>query len=223
MRNRNLARLCTVALLILAALTSLPSRSDAGWSYEGVRWRMLGRGAIGFGQGSSPPGGTDTTYVSGAPARSDTTTSWNMLDCEHLPLETQGANAADSVASAYVVVVGDSSVASSINFKNTTVTLQVNYAQSSTGWQTIYSALSPLATDGTKALIVPIFSRLAAITTDLGIDYTHPGDSFAPAMRAIVTWGTAAAVPSARVYIKKYSGVQQIGRQGSAAPSFGPN
>jgi hypothetical protein len=49
-----------------------------------------------------------------------------------------------------------------------------------------------------------VFQRLASITTDLGIDLTMPGTCFAPQMRALVTWGASSAVPSARVYVKKF-------------------
>lgn len=193
-----------IALALTAlALASFTATANAGWTVEDVKWRHFGRGNLGFSeQGTSRM--SDTMYVSAAPARADTTASWSMLDVDAIGYIEQGSAAADSIASAYFVIQADSSVASSVNFKNTTVTLQVNYGQSSAGWMTVRSALSPLATDAAKILVVPIWDRLAAITTDLGIDLAHPFDSHAPAMRAIVTWGTSAAVPSARVVIKKF-------------------
>ena len=213
MRNRNLARLCTVALLTLAAIGAVSWPAQAAWKIEDVKWRFYGRGNIGFGENGTLRY-TDTTFVSAAPARVDTTTAWTMLDCDNMPLTTQGANAADSLAAGYLIIVADSTVASSVNFKNTTVTIQVNYGFNSAAWQNFAAAYSPLATDGTKALIVPLFERLAAITTDVGIDYLHPHDIFAPQMRALVTWGTAAAAPMSRIRIKKFITSQTVTRQG---------
>ena len=167
--------------LTALALVSFTATANAGWSYESVKWRHLGRGALGFSENGTARI-CDTLYVSAAPARVDTTAAWSMLDCDNLFATEQGqtATTADSLAPAYVVIQADSSVASSVNFKNTTVTIQVNYGTSSAGWQTLHSALSPLATDGTKTLIVPVFQRLLSITTDLGIDLTMPGSCFAP-------------------------------------------
>lgn len=193
------------ALLILTAFAGV---SEASWDYQigengGPKWRHFGRGDIGFSENGSLRY-SDTLYVSAAPARVDTTTEWSMLDVDAIGYIEQGSAAADSIASAYFVIQGDSTVASTVSFKNTTVTLQVNYGRNNAGWVTVRSALSTLATDGTKTLIVPIWDRLAAITTDLGIDLAHPFDSHAPRMRALVTWGTSAAVPSAIVGIKKF-------------------
>lgn len=199
----------TGALLGALLLTvAFASSSQAAWKMElgangGPKWHHTGRGDLGFAEYGTTRS-SDTLYVSAAPARADTTTEWTMLDVDPIGYVEQGSAAADSVASAYFVIQGDSTVASSINFKNTTVTLQVNYGQNNAGWGTVRSALSPLATDGAKTLIVPIWDRLAAITTDLGIDLAHPFDSHAPRMRAIVTWGTAAAVPSAICGVKKF-------------------
>lgn len=194
-----------LAMVFVAVLAGSAFASNAVWrtgAVGTVKWRHAGAGALGFSQPAA--GFSDTTYVSAAPARADTTTEWSMEDVMPVGVDEFGSAAADSLTPAYFIIQADSSVASSVNFKNTTVTFQVNYGLSTTGWQTVYSALSPLATDGVKTLIVPIFQRLAAITTDVGIDFKHPGDIFAPRVRAIVTWGTSAAVPSATVRIKKH-------------------
>jgi len=202
--------------LFVLSLLAFAAPAFAGWKLDDkVKWRHFGRGDIGFSENgfatatSTPisPRGSDTLWVSAAPARVDTTSEWSMLDCDTEPLTTQGANTADSLAAAYFIIAADSNVASTVNFKNTTVTFQVNYGFNAGNWQTIFgAAISTLPTDGTKTLIVPIFRRLAAITTDLGIDLGHPGDAFAPRMRALVTWGTAAAAPQCRIRIKKWAG-----------------
>lgn len=196
------------ALLTLTALVTFSSPSEAAWKWEygangGPKWHHTGRGDLGFSENGTTRS-SDTLYVSAAPARADTTTEWTMLDVDAIGYIEQGSATADSVASAYFVIQSDSTTASTVNFKNTTVTLQVNYGQNIGGWSTVRSALSPLATDGAKILIVPIWDRLAAITTDLGIDLAHPFDSHAPRMRAIVTWGTSAAAPSSAIGIKKF-------------------
>jgi len=213
MTNRTFVRWATSALLTLGLILVAVAPASAAWKYEPIKWRHGNAGALGFSV-PQPNLYSDTTFISAAPARADTTTAWSMLDSEPFPGVENGATAttADTIAAGYVVIAGDSTVASTVDFTNTTVTIQVNYGVNSTGWQTIQSATSPLATAGTKALLVPMYQRLGAITTDLGIDFKHPGDIFAPQVRAIVTWGTAAAVPSARVYVKKWVGRNVIQR-----------
>lgn len=210
--------------LLVASLAAWAGSAHAGWTLDDkVRWRHFGRGDIGFSEAgfatslSNPvtPRGSDTMYVCAAPARVDTTTEFSLLDCDAQPTTSQGATAVDSLVGAWFIIVADSNVASTVNFKNTTVTFQVNYGGNAGNWQTVFSAVSTLATDGTKNLIVPIWRRLAAVSTDLGIDYTYPDAIMAPRVRALVTWGTSSAAPQCRIRIKKWATGPVIQRQGS--------
>lgn len=205
MLNRLTARWLVPALLSIAALLCFSTPADAAWKLENVKWRMNGRQAIGFG---APDGrGTDTTYVSAAPARADTTTEWSMIDAEPYAFGNGIPTTADSVFAGHVIVAGDSAVASTVDFTGTTVTLQVNYGDRAGGWQNFASAISPLPTAGTKSVFIPLLARNVSITADIGPDYLSPGQIFAPRLRAIVTWGTSAAVPSARVRVRKWIGI----------------
>ena len=79
------ARLMQVAL-VASSLLMLSATAHAAWKVEDLRWRMLGRQAIGFSASNPVINGTDTSFVAAAPARLDTTTSWSMLDCDNVSL-----------------------------------------------------------------------------------------------------------------------------------------
>ncbi len=207
MLNRTLTRWLLPALLMLVAVPAF-----AAWNYEAVKWRHFGRGDLGFSEGSVTPRGSDTLYVSAAAARVDTTTAWNMLDAEPSPTGTIsiGGATADSTQVGAVIVVGDSAVASTFAWGATTMQLQVNYGANSTGWTSVGSTISPLATTTQKSIVFPIWN-LPVATAHLGsTTFNATYNVFAPNVRALITWGTAAAVPQARVYVRKWIGTGVI-------------
>ncbi|HXJ68250.1 MAG TPA: hypothetical protein VNM39_05045, partial [Verrucomicrobiae bacterium] len=148
MLNRLVRRWLLPALALLFVGLALPAH--AAWNYEPLKWRHFGRGDLGFSEGSVVPRGSDTTYVSAAAARVDTTTEWNMLDAEPQTPTSIGGTAADSSQIGAVIVCGDSTVASTFTWAATTVTIQVNYGQQNTGWTTVGAAISPLGTTTQK-------------------------------------------------------------------------
>ena len=215
MQHRTL-RWLAPALLALAFVVGLVGSASAAWNYESVKWRRQNN-ATGYNGGvyGIPPNGVgllDTTYVSAAAARVDTTNAWNMLEAEPSPTGTIsiGGATADSSQVGAVIVSGDSSVASTFAWGATTMQLQVNYGSNSTGWTSVGGTISPLATTTQKAIVFPIWN-LPVATAHLGsTTFNASYNVFAPAVRAIITWGTAAAVPSARVYVRKWLGTGVI-------------
>jgi len=194
------------ALFVLVGFIGLVPSAHAAWTYEPLKWRHFGRGDLGFSEGSVTPRGSDTTYVSAAAARVDTTTEWNMMETEPQTPTSIGGTAADSSQIGAVIVTGDSAVASTFTWAATTITIQVNYGSQNTGWTTVGAAISPLGTTTQKAIIAPMIpcpvgtAHLGSTTFNAAYNY------YAPRCRALVTWGTAAAVPSARVYVRKWIG-----------------
>lgn len=127
-----------------------------------------------------------------------------MMDSEPQSPTSIGGTAADSSQIGAVIVCGDSTVASTFTWAATTVTIQVNYGQSNTGWTTVGAAISPLGTTTQKAIIAPMIA-LPVGTAHIGsTTFNAAYNFFAPRVRALVTWGTAAAVPMARVYVRKW-------------------
>jgi hypothetical protein len=192
----------------LAALSitlgALPAK--AAWTYEPVKWRRQNN-ATGYNGGVYGIPTTvpfDTTYASAAAARVDTTAEWNMLDAEPPAAVSGSATTADSTQVAAVVVAGDSTVASTFAWAATTVTVQVNYGQSNTGWTTVGAAISPLGTTTQKAILAPLFTTPVGTAHIGSTTFNAAFNIFAPRCRALVTWGTAAAVPMARVYVRKW-------------------
>ena len=209
--NRNLTRWLMPALFALSTvLAAMPAH--AAWSYDPVKWhRQNNATAYNGGVYGIPPclcGQFDTTFVSAAASRVDTTGSWSMLDAEPSPLGSVslGATTVDSTQTGAVVIAGDSTVASTFAWGATAIQLQVNYGSNAAGWTSYGPSISPLPTTTQKAAYFPILQYPVA-TAHLGSTTNyHTYGMFAPAMRAIVTWGAAAAVPSARVFVRKWIG-----------------
>src|SRR5690349_3642218 len=137
MLNRLLRRWLLPALGLMFLVSALPAH--AAWTYEPVKWRRQNNatGYNGGVYGIPPTIPFDTTFVSAAASRVDTTAEWNMLDTEPQSPTTIGGTAADSSQVAAVVVCGDSTVASTFAWAATTVTIQVNYGVNGAGWTTV--------------------------------------------------------------------------------------
>jgi hypothetical protein len=225
MLNRIMARWLMPALLVIVALSAFSPPADAAWTITkrgDINWRHRGAGAIGFGQPAS--GFSDTSSVSAAPARLDTTTEWSMLNCDNMTVGAQGTVTEDSLAPAYFILQADSSVASSVAYTTTAIQFQVNYGSSDVGWVSTNGTAYPHNfTNLAKIVHQPIWSRVSGLLdkdamAEAGGATTGatPG-IFAPRMRAIVTWGTAAAVPTCRIFVKKWVTEQAITHQGVSA------
>lgn len=212
-------RWLALALVVLASVLGFVGQAHAAWRMEDLPFRMLGRQAIGFSARNTMIGGVDTLFVAAAPARADTSMEFSLLDCENLSTAQYGVTTTDSVACAYIVIQADSNVASTITFKATTVTLQVNYGDSPAGWTPATGAFSALPADNAKSFSVPIFENA---TFGQAVLVGSRSLVFAPRARVIVTWGASAVAPQSRLFIKKNAGMQQINRAGPSAPSFGP-
>ena len=217
--QHTLKRWLMPALMALAfAVTLAPAPVKAAWTYDPVLWRRQNN-AVGYNGGTYgiPANGVgfkDTLFVSAAAARLDTTNSWSMLDAEVSPIGavSLGATTVDSSVVATVIVAGDSTVASAFVWAATTIQLQVNYGSNASGWTSYGPSISPLPTTTQKAAYFPVF-QFPVATAHLGSTTNyHTYGQYAPAMRAIVTWGTAAAVPSARVYVRKWIGNSTINK-----------
>lgn len=196
------------ALALLCVLGVAASAGDAlaYWKLQPVKWTHPGTtphsdftvvaGLRGWAR--------DTLTIPMAAAKVDTSAEFSLLDCDMpTPIDYgRTATTGDSTAFAFVCLVADSGVASSVNWKNTTVALQVNYGDGA-GWQTGLS-WATLPTDGQKVNILPIWSSLSALTNDLPVDLTSPLGLVAPRARIIVTGGTAVAAPQTRIYVKKF-------------------
>lgn len=201
--RQNLTRWMLSALAVVTIALAVPAH--AAWNYESVKWHFQGRQAIGL---LGVAGIGDTTFLSAAPSRSDTSAAWNMLEAEPSPTGTisiGGATADSSQAGAFIISA-DSSVASTLAWLATTVQFQVNYGTSSTGWTSVGSTISPLGTTTQKALIFPMWN-LPVATAHLGsTTFNATYNIFAPSVRAIVAWPASAAVPQARCYVRKWLG-----------------
>lgn len=211
MLNRLLRRWTLPALALLFTFQALPVH--AAWSLEPVKWRRQNN-ATGYNGGVYGIPLTvpfDTATVTAAASRVDTTAEWNMLDTEPSSLgATIGGSTADSTQLGAFIVCGDSTVASSFTWGATTCQFQVNYGTQSTGWTSVGSTISPLATTTQKAIIFPIW-QLPVATAHLGSTaFNATYNIFAPRCRAIITWGASAAVPTARAYVRKWIGTGYI-------------
>lgn len=193
----------------LLLLTAFASTALAEWHFEPVKWSHpgitsstdFGSVALAVHRGFV----RDTTWIPMAVARVDTSAEFSLLDCDPIPPAQYGRTAAtgDSTALAFVCLVADSSVASTVTWNSTAVQLQVNYGRGA-GWQNASNG-SGIPTSGQKVLIAPIWASLSALTNDLPIDLTSPLGNVAPRARIIVTGGAASvAAPSTRIYVKKW-------------------
>ena len=208
--RQNLTRWMLSALALVTLALAVPAH--AAWNYESVKWHFQGRQAIGLAGQPGFGGVGDTTWLSAAPSRSDTSGSWNMLDAEPSPTGTIsiGGATADSTQVGAFIIAADSTVASTLAWLATTVQFQVNYGSNSTGWTNVGSTISPLGTTTQKALIFPMW-QLPVTTAHLGSTaFNATYNIFAPNVRAIVAWPASAAVPMARCYVRKWIGTGVI-------------
>lgn len=198
----------------LLLTTALVATANAAWVYQPVKWTHPGLTSSQDGTLFANHKGfvRDTTWLPMAAAKVDTTAEFSLSDAELIGPAEYGrtSTTADTLVGAWVLLVADSNVASSVNWKNTTVTLQVNYG-SGAGWQTA-PTLTVTMTDGQKVLPIPLVASVPALTNDIPVDLTTPVLAFgAPRYRAIVTGGTSVAAPMTRVYVKKFiRGVQEF-------------
>jgi hypothetical protein len=191
-------------------LLTFAGMASAAWNYESVKWHHYSTNpGAGSGVGSFV---ADTTWIPALAARTDTTGAWNMLEAEPSPMGTIsiGGATADSTQVGALIISADSTVASTLAWGATTVQFQVNYGSSISGWTSVGGTISPLPTTTQKAAIFPMW-QLPVATAHLGsTNFNATYNIFAPAVRGIVTWGSGAAVPSARVYVRKWLGTGVI-------------
>ena len=198
---KHLTRIALAMLLV----TAFAATAHADWNTVPVMWKHWGLTESNAATFSGLRGWMrDTTYIPMAAAKVDTSAAFSLEDVDMITNLDFGrtATTGDSVASAYVVLVADSSVASSVNWKDTSVKLQVNYGQGA-GWQDAQS-WALLMTDGQKVMPLPIWQATATITNDLPINLASPSLLYAPSCRVIVTGGTSVAAPQTRIFIRKY-------------------
>lgn len=204
--RQNLTRWMLSALALVTLALAVPAH--AAWNYEQVKWHFQGRQVIGLAGPAGFGGVGDTTWLSAAPSRSDTTAAWSMLDAEPSPIGavSLGASTVDSSQVGAVIIAADSSVASTLAWLATTVQLQVNYGVNASGWTNYGPTISPLPTTTQKAAYFPIL-QFPVGTAHLGSTTNyHTYGIFAPSVRAIVAWPASVAVPMARVYVRKWIG-----------------
>lgn len=186
------ALLAAIALVVTAPLAHArwSEPQDISW------WRARSNTVQGF------PNRADTLYTPIAASKADTSAAFNLLDSDLPGIWALGKSAADSTQVGWLVILGDSTVTNTVNFKATTCAIQVNWGASSIGWTTAVTYTSA-QTDGTKFWAIPLFASLGALT-DYGIDAAQVGYLFAPSLRVIVTGGSSATVPMARIRLIKY-------------------
>lgn len=199
---KRFARAALGALLLLS-IFALPALAE--WRLEPIKWTHPGLTSSGTSATANFKRGfvRDTTWLPAFASVADTSAEFSLMDCDPPPPAQFGTinTTIDSLPLAYVVVVADSSVASSAVW-DATVALQLNYGKGA-NW-TAGKIGSPLPTAGQGALFAPIWSRLPVVTADLPIDMSSPTLNQAPRCRVIVTGGTNVAVPSMRLYVRKW-------------------
>lgn len=173
------------ALLILTALASV---AEARWIQVDVPWE---RSNTTDGLYSAQP------KTTGAAAKVDTTSKFNLDYAMPFPLALGwGGTTLDTVVVAKLVIYGDSTTASTINFKDASVVIQGSYGSAGTSWATVRT-VATLNTDGVKFIEVPIYASNNAVSKQLYIDSTGDLSLFGRTLRAIITEGaTGSAVPA---------------------------
>ena len=200
----------TAALALLSAFLALPALAYQGgvyWVHENEGWLHQRTWNTPAGANSGSPNvigssSQDTTFLPMAASQPDTSGAFTLTDCMPFAANQLGRAGAlsDSTVVAWIVIASDSTVASSVNFKNTTVALQLNMGSNSANWATAIT-YSPLETDGTKFIRIPI--SMQGKGNFFGIDYAQTGGLIGENCRLIVTGGTAVAAPMCRVYLLK--------------------
>src|SRR5690349_14708580 len=134
------------ALALLSAFLARPAAAYQGgnyWVHENINWlhQRTWNTPAGAASGSANVIGSssqDTTFLPMAASQPDTSGSFTLTDCMPFAANQLGRAGAlsDSTVVAWIVIASDSTVASSVNFKNTTVALQLNLGQNSANWAT---------------------------------------------------------------------------------------
>lgn len=175
------------ALLCALALVTLTSPAFAGrWVEVQVPWERSNT--------------TDGLYfnsvtTTGAAAKVDTTSKFSLSEAMPFPLALGwGGTTLDTVVVAKLIIYGDSTVASTINFGSTAVAIHANAGVNASGWQSART-YSSLNTDGQKYVEVPIYASNNAVSKQLYIDRTGDFSLFGVQLRAIVTQTGATAIP----------------------------
>lgn len=172
------------ALLLTSALVSVASAGR--WVERQVPWQRSNT--------------TDGLYfqsptTTGAAAKVDTTSSFSLNDAQPFPLSLGwGGTTLDTVVVAKLIIYADSSVASSIDFGSTSVSIQANSGVNASGWQAART-VATLNTAAQKYIEVPIYASNNAVSKQLYIDRTGDFSLFGNSLRAIVTQTGAGAIP----------------------------
>ena len=191
--KRNVSR---VAGLVLALALLTVSSAHAGWVSDQLNWvRSNSTDGLYF----------KSQVTTGAASKVDTTEAFSLDDADFPPIAV-GLNGTtlDTVVVAKLVIYGDSTVASTINFKDASVSIQANAGSNSSGWQAARS-VATLNTDGQKYIEIPIYASNNAVSKQLYIDRTGDYSLFGNSFRAILTEGsTGSAVPTMKVKLVKF-------------------
>lgn len=191
--KRNVSR---VAGLVLALALLTVSSAHAGWVSDQLNWvRSNSTDGLYF----------KSQVTTGAASKVDTTESFTLDDADFPPIAV-GLNGTtlDTVVVAKLIIYGDSTAASTINFKDASVSIQANAGSNSAGWQAARS-VATLNTDGQKYIEIPIYASNNAVSKQLYIDRTGDFSLFGNSFRAILTEGaTGSAVPAMKVKLVKF-------------------
>lgn len=197
------------ALLLIAAITA-PALAEfhmvpVKWTHPGVTSSTnFGAVVLATHRGYV----RDTTWIPMAASRVDTTAEFSLLDCDPIPSFATGhtSTTQDTTLLAYVVLTSDSTAASSVDWDQSTVAMQVNYGDRIGGWETAFTFHGSLDwVSGQKSVRVPIAAGVTTNTTDSFADYNASLANVAPRCRLIVTGSAAVAAPSARVFVMKWN------------------
>lgn len=178
-----------LGLLAVAFLLVSAERADARWVTVQLNWQRSNT--------------TDGLYfksptTTGAAAKVDTTEAFSIDDAVPFPITSgYAATTLDTVVIAKVMIYGDSTTATSINFGSSTFALQANSGSQGTGWQSVRT-YSSLNTDAQKYVEVPIYLSNNAVSKQLYIDRTGDFSLFGCALRIVSTLTGATAVPTMR-------------------------
>lgn len=143
--------------------------------------------------------------TTGAAAKVDTTAAFSLNDAVPFPLSLGwGGTTLDTVIVAKLVIYADSSVASSIDFGSTSVSIQANSGVNASGWQAART-VATLNTSGQKYIEVPIYASNNAVSKQLYIDRTGDFSLFGCQLRAIATLTGAGAVPAMKCKLVMYT------------------
>ena len=207
-------RYLRVAAIVAAALTVVfVGDASARWTtaYD-IPWKRQHWSNTGPYLNTSALG-QDSLYTSIAASKVDSSDVFNLLDADQQPITINGISptTSDSVACAYVAITSDSCLAAI--FKATTCAIQANWSAGTQGanstlgqygWRTI-ATYTCSETDSTRTWVIPINSTcVKGVGSMMGKDGVQRNWMYAPSLRLIVTGGSSAVVPAARIRAIEY-------------------